>query len=318
MPAGLASLLKQRGYRTAFFAAGDPEWGGMDYMAKKAGMDEVFGPNELGGRMASSWGTEDGIVVDGLLKWIDADRERPFFTVIWTDQTHDPYVLSADTKPIDFLDEKSVTNGVRLERYLNTIHQADYHLGRLFAHLRQRNIADDTLMIVTGDHGETFGNIHNVTGHGSSLFDEGLRVPLMMWNPRLFPSPRRSSQVGGHVDINPTLAHLMGIEPPPGWQGASLFSEDHCGRVYLLADMSDIEFGVREGRYKYMLYVNGGFERLYDLEEDPQEHHDVSAQHPDVTAQLRDRVSAFVHAEERYIKGLDPRTGHAPVLGVAR
>jgi phosphoglycerol transferase MdoB-like AlkP superfamily enzyme len=186
IPQGLAGVLKGRGYRTAFMSAANPEWGGMDWMAENAGFEQVLGPQQLGGPSASSWGTEDGVLVDALVRWIDADRSRPFFAVAWTDQTHDPYTLAADTRPIDFLDEKKVHHGDMLERYLNAIRQADRHLGRLFESLRSRGLADDTLVVITGDHGEAFGDLHDVFSHGTGMFDECQRVPLVLWNPRLF------------------------------------------------------------------------------------------------------------------------------------
>ena len=123
-----------------------------------AGMEEVFGPKELGGYMASSWGTQDGILVDGLIRWIDSDPNRPFYAMMWTDQTHHPYTLAHDTQVIDFLDEKKTPHGELLERYLNALRQADRHLGRLFEALRHRNLADDTIVVITGDHGEAFGD----------------------------------------------------------------------------------------------------------------------------------------------------------------
>ena len=88
----------------------------MYWTAREAGMAEVFGPKELGGRMASSWGTEDGILVDGLIRWIDSDANRPFYAMMWTDQTHHPYTLAHDTQPIDFLDETKTPNGELLKR----------------------------------------------------------------------------------------------------------------------------------------------------------------------------------------------------------
>ena len=63
LPIGMAELLKTRGYRTAWFSAADPEWEGMGEMAKRAGMDEVVGPDELHGPAISSWGTEDGVMI---------------------------------------------------------------------------------------------------------------------------------------------------------------------------------------------------------------------------------------------------------------
>ena len=299
----LGALLKQRGWRTAFLSAADPEYDELKYIAADAGLNEIFGPDELGGRMASSWGTEDGILIDGLIKWIDADKtSKPFYAVAWTDQTHHPYTLSADTTPVEFLAPNSIPHAEEMNRYLNAIRQADRHIGRLFDALRARNLADDTLVIITGDHGEAFGELHDVMGHGGGVYQENLRVPMLLCNPKLFPTGSHVQQVGGHVDINPTIAHLLGISPPANWQGASLLGPDHPGRVYMLADRSDYQFAVTDGRFKYALHETDGFEMLYDLEKDPQEQHDVSAAHREISAEMRSRISAFVHAEELYLK----------------
>lgn len=302
IPPGLAGVLKNRGYRTAFLAAANPEWGGMDWMATTAGAEQILGPTELGGSAASSWGTEDGALIDGLIRWIDADRSRPFFAVAWTDQTHDPYTLSADTKPLDFPDARKLRHGDLLERYLNAVRQADRHLGRLFQALRSRGLADDTLVVITGDHGEAFGDLHEVFSHGTGMFDECQRVPLMLWNPRLFPGgARETEKVGAHVDINPTLAHLLGIDPPANWQGASLFSPDHPNRAYMMTDLAGYQFAVTDGQHKYVLHATDGFERLYDLQADPLEQTDLSRSHTDIAGSLRARISAFVRAEEAYL-----------------
>jgi glucan phosphoethanolaminetransferase (alkaline phosphatase superfamily) len=304
-PLGLAKILKDsRGYRTAFFSGGDPEWDNMYWTAQDAGMDEVFGPKELGGRMASSWGTEDGILVDGLVRWIDKDRGRPFYALMWTDQTHHPYTLAHDTKPVDFLDESKAPNGQLLERYLNALHQADTHLGRLFQALRERGLADDTLVVITGDHGEAFGDPHpQMVGHGGGLFDENLRVPMIFWNPRLFPAGERNDRPAGHIDINPTIAHLLGIFPPDDWQGASLLSDDHPSRTYFIAFQTDYQFGVTDGRYKYILDVDAGYERMYDLQTDSREQTDVAPEHRALANELHGRLSAFIQDEQRYLDG---------------
>ena len=300
---GLAKILRnERGYRTAFFSGGDPDWDGMYWAAHGAGMAEVFGPKELGGYMASSWGTEDGILVDGLIRWIDSDPNRPFYAMMWTDQTHHPYTLAHDTQVIDFLDEKKTPHGELLERYLNALRQADRHLGRLFEALRHRNLADDTIVVITGDHGEAFGDPHEqIVGHGSGLYEENIRVPLIFWNPRLFPNGERSDRPGGHIDINPTLAHMLDIQPPDTWRGASLISNDHPGRAYSVASGVDYQFGVTDAHFKYIVDVDGGYDRLYDLKTDPREQTDVAAQYPQVANAFRNRLAAFVEAEERYL-----------------
>lgn len=302
MPLGMAGMLKPRGYRTALFAAGNPEWGGMDWISQAAGGDEVFGPFQLEGPQASSWGTEDGVAINGLLKWIDAKPGQPFYAIVWTDQTHDPYTLEKGNTVRQFVDPKSMRRGDWFNRYLTALHQVDRHLGRMFAELRKRGIADDTLVVITGDHGEAFGWPHESTGHGGTLFDEAMRVPLIFWNPRLFAGGQRLEKTGSHVDINPTMAHLMNVEPHPQWQGASLFSPQHPGRAYMAIDLSGFVFGVCDGRWKYMLHATQGFEQMYDLASDPLELREISSQHSERVKEFRQRISAFVKSEEDYLK----------------
>jgi len=300
MPAGLAGVLKDRGYRTAFLAAANPEWEAMDWIAQTAGFAEIIGPEQLGGPRASSWGVEDRALVDGLLRWIDARGNQPFYALAWTDQTHDPYTLTADTPVIQFIDESKTPHGDMMNRYLNAVRQVDAQLARLFDGLRARNLADDTLVVLTGDHGEAFGDLHDVVSHGSGLFDECVRVPMLLWNPRLFHG-EHVPKVGAHVDINPTIAHLMNIDSPSTWQGASLFSPDHPGRAYMLCDLSGYQFAVADGQYKYVLHATEGIERLYDFAADATEQHDLAPARQDVAARLRARVTAFVHAEETFL-----------------
>jgi lipoteichoic acid synthase len=124
---------------------------------------------------------------------------------------------------------------------------------------------------------------------------------LIFWNPRLFPTSQRSDRPGGHIDINPTLAHMLDIHPPDTWQGASLISNDHPGRAYSMASGIDYQIGVTDGRFKYIVDIDGGYERLYDLKTDPREQTDVAAQHRQVANEFRNRLGAFVQDEQRYL-----------------
>jgi phosphoglycerol transferase MdoB-like AlkP superfamily enzyme len=299
---GLAGVLKGRGYRTAFLSAANPEWGGMDWIARGAGFGQVIGPEQLGGPAASSWGTQDGVLIDGLLNWVDAGRAtgRPFFVTAWTDQTHDPYTLDAGTPQVNFVDPPAHRHAADENRYLSAIRQVDRHLGRLFAGLRQRGIADDTLVVITGDHGEAFGDRHDTNGHGAALFDECVRVPMMIWNPRTFKG-ERDLRVGSHVDIGPTIAHVLGVEPLPHWQGASLFSPDHPGRAYAVIDVAAYQFAAIDAGHKYILNATAGAEHLFDLRADPMERRDVGKEQGGTLEQMRGRVRAFVKAEDGYL-----------------
>jgi len=314
----LPSLLGPRGYRTAFLTSGHLDYVGQRRFLARRGFDELTDWDALGaGPDHNSWGGTDQALVEHTLAWIDRDRARPFYAVVWTQQSHHPYDPLPGTLPIDFFKGATPPDDWDLGRYLNTIHDADRQLGRLFDGLRARGLADDTLVVITGDHGETFGDPHPTWGHGFRVYDESLRVPLLLWNPRLFPKGGHSPVVGGHVDLNPTLAHLLGVPPSPTWQGRSLFDPDRPPRTYFYAANDDYLLGTREGDWKYVLNVTRGKDELYHMPSDPEERRNVAAQHTALCHELRQRVAAWRHHAAEHLAWAKEQQGRPPEPRIA-
>lgn len=302
-PPTLASLLKARGWRTAYLHNGDLDWGSTRWMLNGHGYDIAEGYGEIGGTRLTSWGTEDRCLIDRLIRWIDEKPGGPFFAFCWTDQTHDPYALSPGVAPVDFFfGQAPPAFAADLGRYLNVLRETDRQLGRLFAALRERGVADETLVVITGDHGEAFGDPHEQRGHSLTVFEEEVRVPLMLWNPRLFSPGKRVNGIGGHIDLNATLAELLGVDPPGEWQGHSLFDPARPRRAYFMAHSAEYLFGVREARWKYIFDASGGGEMLFDLARDPREQQDVAAAEPARCQRLRQRIAAWVSFEEDFLR----------------
>ena len=301
LPESLPELLRPRGHRTALISSADMNYEGMAWAAEKHGYGSVRNYWDLGCPLLNSWGADDQCVVDGILRFVDEQPEAPFYVMAWTNQTHDPYVTSPGRRPVDFARQGAGRDD--LVRYLNILHTIDEQLGRLFDGLRARGLDDDTLVVVTGDHGEAFGEPHDYAGHGSVLYDENVRVPLVLWNPRLFTGAGRSRAVASHVDLNPTLAELLGLAPPGGWQGRSLFDAGRPDRAYFVAGLGEYQFGLREGEHKYVYSATFGHERLYDLELDPDELQDLAARHPELCRRQRQRLAAWIAYEEEFLLG---------------
>jgi arylsulfatase A-like enzyme len=290
-----AEVLRERGYRTAFLTSGFVEYANQDAFLADRGYDEVRDFRGLdAGEPINSWGGGDAVLVDRTLQWIDRDRSRPFYATVWTQQAHHPYDPAPGQPVVDFF-----ATGPRPEddydlgRYLNAVADVDRALGRLFAGLRERGLDDETLVVVTGDHGEAFGEPHATWGHGFRLYDEGVRVPLVLWSPVLFPQGRRSDTVAGHVDVAPTVLDLLGFEAPDGWEGRSLFADRRPGRAYFYAANDHYLLGVREGDLKYIYDASRGREQLFDLARDPDEQQDLAAVRPEVCRRLRQRLAAW-------------------------
>ena len=305
VPCTLASALKARGSRTAYFTSGDLDWGAQRWLLQRRhDFDVVEGASQLGCPVLSSWGTEDRCLTDRLIQWIDEKPGDPFFAVCWTDQTHDPYPLSDGITPVEFATGKPQPPFAHdLSRYLALVRNVDAQVGRIFAALRERGLAEDTLVVITGDHGEAFADPHDQRGHAWSVYDEEVHVPLMIWNPRLFPDARRAATIGGHVDLNPTIADLLGVEPDNAWQGHSLFDPDRPNRAYFMAMAGGNVFGVREGDWKYMYDVTTAGESLFHLRLDPDEQHDFAASEPAIALRLRQRVAAWISFEDAFVQG---------------
>ena len=307
LPKTLAELLVERGYRTALLSSADMNYEGMAWEAEHHGYQVIRNYWDLDCTAQSSWGAEDSCLFDGLLRFADEKPDQPFFALAWTSQAHDPYVVSREDQGLDF-----GPPGTRADRsrYLRILSRVDEGLARLFAGLRERGRDRDTLVVIVGDHGEAFAEPHGYVGHGGVLYDESIRVPLVLWSPALFAGAGRSMQVTSHVDLNPTLADLLGVPPAAGWQGHSLFDSARPDRAYFFAALGDLLFGVREGSRKYVYSASRGQESVYDLRQDPDETRDLSADDPSFCGRQRERIAAWIAYEEHLLKGtpLTPRS----------
>jgi arylsulfatase A-like enzyme len=99
--------------------------------------------------------------------------------------------------------------------------EVDYHFGRLLEKLKQKGFADNTLVVFTSDHGETFG-AHAAQCHKGNPEDVAVRVPLLLRMPGTLPAGRVSHLLIGMLDLAPTLMGLLGHTIPANWQGQNL------------------------------------------------------------------------------------------------
>jgi arylsulfatase A-like enzyme/predicted Zn-dependent protease len=137
-------------------------------------------------------------------------KGKPFFLWVHLYDPHEPYLAHAS---------QGSTFAGRL--YDGEIAFVDVELGRLFDHLRNQGLFDQTVIAVTADHAESLGE-HGEDTHGLLIYDSTLRVPLIVRAPgRTKPGTRFVGLVSG-VDVAPTLLELMGLPPLPGAQGRSV------------------------------------------------------------------------------------------------
>ncbi|MDQ3031332.1 MAG: sulfatase-like hydrolase/transferase [Myxococcota bacterium] len=235
---------------------------------------------------------QDAEVVNAELgRWLENAPREPWMMFVGYMDPHDPYYAHPARRG-GYARAAHQTPSLAEADALRALYDGeitywDEHFGRLIADLRARGLYDDMTIVVTSDHGEEFGE-HGGFWHGTTLYDEQVRVPLYV----KLPQGRRAGTTVRHwvqsVDIMPTLLAEAGIEIPEGVQGASLFEgstrvyaeESHEGNV--LESVRELR-GTDELK---LIVANEGNPRgvpareLFRVDLDPRETEDVSAEDP--------------------------------------
>ena len=285
---GLPAVLSSKGYRTAFMHSGQLVFDRQGEFLQSRGFDQVIDKKRDYDTPA------DPDLVAQALSWIKADPSRPFFLTIWTQDTHHPYVAAAQ--------HDYGVHDIYLNRYLNAVHATDAIIGELAAALQSMGLADHTLLVITGDHGEAFGE-HGQLIHGGTVYNEEVQVPLLIVNPKLFPHEVTVKRLVRQIDIAPTLLALLGFNSPATWQGADVLGADAPDRAYLFAGTGNFSFGLIEGDFKYIYDFQRDRSQLYDVVTDPNETRNLASDDAYAALMRRAhlRLEAWVSFQNYYL-----------------
>jgi arylsulfatase A-like enzyme len=258
------------------------------------GMERRFGHGER----RRDWAPARA-VYDTFLAWLDEHRDRRFFAYLQTMEPHDPYAppspppAPAGIRPAiargdvyELARKRNFRGGAALSdaeiAWLRTLYDAevrawDAALPRLLDGLARAGLAESTVVLVTADHGEAFQE-HGTLRHGVDLYDETIRVPLVVAGPGV-PAGRRRDQAEG-VDLLPTVSALLGAPAPAGLPGRDLLAAPapRPGVAELAADFA----AARTPDAKTIR--RGARVEVYDLVRDPGERQDLGSTPPPALA----------------------------------
>lgn len=210
---------------------------------------------------------EEEAVADSVLRFIKADRNRPFFAVYFMFWNHAPYRLP-------FEDISSLTPR---ERYRRGNEYLDQILRGLIATARREGLLDNTILIAAADHGEGFALYHDNVNHVGHIYQEDVRIPLLIHLPGL--GRHVTDRLGSTVDFAPTVASLLDLPRPASWQGQDLLAPAFSPRPVLLYGRSAVAAnGLVDGNYKYIEYLDGSKRLLCDIERDPHEQRNLATE----------------------------------------
>lgn len=330
-----ASLLRAAGYRTAYIG----KWHmgnqrgqrpGFDYSASYVGHGRYQDcPFEINGTATPTTGWVDDVAADFAIEYMKQNKEQPFSVVVGFKSPHGPRGgnnlparlrgLYADktSRPVQNLRAPSpwqkpladgepprglADNAVHLD-YLRHIAGVDENVARLLRTLDELGIADDTVVVYTSDNGYYLGE--HCSGDKRSLYEESLRIPLLVRYPRCFGKGRTVDEMVLNVDLAPTFLDLAGVPVPPGMQGASWrkfaagekpaqWRTSFFAEYYKELGEVPTCYAVRTTTHKLVKYPNRPeWTEVFDLTADPYEIRNLAADSA-LTGRLDTELSALM------------------------
>ena len=246
----LHHLMRGIGYRTAIVSSQDERWGGMENFFDVASLDYYFhagtadSVRETTGSMPKyrQWMTraersgkvDDKHTISALIDWIGKTPQKPFAAYVNLQSSHFPYWTPGDfARQFDPPKGKEVPRArQRYFNYLNSLAYIDQQLARLFKHLREQEMWERTVIVISADTATRFlfvdrgghGDIWQV-GNGTHLFEDVLRVPMVLRIPGRASGMRE--EVCQHLDVLPSLVEAVGLPPHPSFQGVSMLPANY-------------------------------------------------------------------------------------------
>lgn len=247
----LWDVLKAHGYSTSMFSSQNEAWSNMHLFYDSRSLDVMFDSRSdpsksfvpVGDAGFKKWVEMTGVAgklddrmsAMAAIGWIERQEaaNTPWMTILNFQASHFPYQLPGGQRgpfqPDDFGMDMSLTNWDRdriatiRNAYFNAMNYVDKRIGEVVGELIALNALDRTIIVVTGDHGESMGEVGEF-GHGQSLLETVCRVPLIFHCPARIAAAR-CQYLAQAIDIAPTLVAAVGIEVPSAFQGINLFSD---------------------------------------------------------------------------------------------
>ena len=288
----LPELLENQGYATAFFQSATEDFERRRELVENLGYEDFFPLETLpleGFEQANYFGYEDDVMLGPSEEWIAEQKNagKPFMTSYLTVTPHHDYVVPKRHKKEKFVEKN------RLNRYLNTVRYEDFFLRNLFEQYRELGLYEDTIFVIVGDHGEGFGE-HDRWQHNNVIYEEGLKVPMLVHDPRRFAGGARVEGPANQLDLLPTLAGLLGYGITGGvYPGSPLYAlpEDRLIAASCYHEHSCM--ASVKGKEKYVYHFGNQEDELFDLEDDPRERKNLAEEEAGEIEERRDELLAW-------------------------
>jgi len=328
----VAKVMKSAGYATAIagkWGLGEP---GTEGIPNRQGFDRWFGylnndlaefyypekiwrneeeitlPGNIGGRRGQY---SNDLMTEEALSFIDDHRARPFFLYLAYTIPHSLLEVPEDSLveyrgkfPEPAAEATGGKNNVPEPRatFAAMVTRLDREVGRVLGRLQKHGLEKNTVVFFCSDNGapnrtglaDYFGSTAGFRGHKGSLFEGGIRAPMIVRWPGQVPAGKRSDYAWGGWDVLPTAAALAGAATPPGIDGISVVPalrgevKERSGHFYWEHHQKTFSQAVREGRLKAVRETPSAPILVFDLAADPAETRDLAASQPTFVARAKE------------------------------
>ena len=279
------------------------------------------------------------------INWLKDNRDRKFFVWLHYINPHNPYQppqpydrifdpdyngsINGSNEQLDYIPKKRVNltdedYNHMIALYDGEILTTDEYIGQLLSAVEEYNLQDNTLIIISADHGEGLYEHFYYFKHGCTLYDGELKVPLIMKLPSVLPEGRVIDDQVESIDITPTILEILGMPRGEEMQGRSLvplalggndsIGEDYTGEegeyndtgsdtdIYAYSQLSNKIYSIRTNQWKYIYNPEGikpcrkvgrfdiEKEELYNIKDDPKETKNLISSEKEVAERLRSQL----------------------------
>jgi arylsulfatase A-like enzyme len=244
-------------------------------------------------------------------KWLDEKPPQPFFLLVHYMDPHDPYFeMPYNGRGIARVNNQNpaATQAAAMRKlYEEDVAYLDGHLAKLLTQLRERDVYEKSVVALVADHGEEFQE-HGGWWHGTTLYEEQLRVPLIIKRPNEKQPGTTDKFPARTLDIAPTLMAAAGVGAAREFAGQNLFSQKSRDAGQMIFAEEDLEGNVltslKQGDWK-IITANSGNPRglqpveLYHLGEDPLEKRNLAEELPEETSRMLALLENYRRAATR-------------------
>ena len=266
-------IFKENNYTTGYHSAQDDEWQNMDDYINYTNLDEYTNSrtDEItdygSGRQSKDF---DFRATERALTWLNSTvgKNQSFFLYMNFQATHQPYIYPEEYSFYKPDEDRGINSGGEdiQNIYDNSLRYVDAQVGKIIDSIEENNETENTIIIVTSDHGHDLNNEHKINEHGNSIYNEELIVPTMIFFPGI-EHQIIEDQIST-IDLVPTLIDTLGYEIPKEFQG-EVMKKDRP--IFFITQSHKYLIGMILNDTKIIADINRELLEIYELDEDPEE-----------------------------------------------